>query len=275
MDSVEFNSQLHFTSGWVDVTLLRDFFGNCLSKDPFLHMHHMFELHYIEKGSCTVEMNKESIDCREGQFLILPPRCLHRLLPHSDEVQTITLTFGLQEESTGFSVFRTNDVLLCEDDFGGRGRLLSVREELAQKKPAYVEKIRGELAVLLAEVIRKLGQKEELVTQANEHRAEMIDAYLVEHRFDPDCSCEELAQRMHLSTRQLQRICLQYYGATFRQLLISMRMQTAAYRLSTTDVAISDLALQLGYASVASFSAAYKRYFGRSPSQEKSAGERM
>lgn len=85
----------------------------------------------------------------------------------------------------------------------------------------------------------------------------------------PDCSCEALARELGLFIRQVHRVCLQAFGQPFRQLLTGMRMQIAARRLHTTDTPIGTLAEALGYASTASFSAAYKRYFGKPPLADK------
>lgn len=260
----EFSTQLYFTAGQVSVTLSRDFYHNCLTKDPFSHSHPSFELHYILQGNCCAEIDSAMIQCSQGSFLLLPPHCSHRLLPLEASVQTISMTFHSDE-----SIFLAADVCLLPDTFDGEARLLRIREELAMGKPAYVEKVRGELTALLADIIRGAGKIGSSAEVAEGNRPERIQGYLIEHRFDPDCSCENLAEQMHLSTRQVQRLCLQYFGATFRELLTSMRMQTAAYRLHTTSVSIGDLALQLGYASVSSFSAAYRRHFGKPPSQER------
>ena len=123
---------------------------------------------------------------------------------------------------------------------------------------------------LLADLARRCGsQNNPAEPEQEENRAEIIEAYLAHHKFDPHCSCSALAKEMHLSTRQVHRLCLQYFNAPFRELLTDMRMEIAAHRLRTTDVPVSVLATQIGYASIESFSAAYKRHFGKAPSQER------
>ena len=263
MDSVVLHTKLQFLSGWITVKLPRDFYHNCLTKDPFPHSHPMFELHYLVEGNCTVETKSERLLCGQGSFLLLPPHIMHRLLPEGEAVQTISFVFGMDDTTV-----YPKDVWTIQDGFAGGDRLFRIREELVKQEPLYAEKIRGELTALLADIVRALGETGNIADEINENRAERIQTYLMEHRFDANCSCEELAKDMHLSTRQVQRLCTQYYGATFRQLLTSMRMEIAAYRLRTTDVSIGELAQQIGYSSVASFSVAYKRYFGVAPSKE-------
>lgn len=265
----EFSTQLYFTAGQISVTLSRDFYHNCLTKDPFSHSHPMFELHYIAQGSCIIETKAETALCEQGYFLLLPPHCTHRLLPQNQQTQTISLMFNMTENSIILGGFKTMPHWVFADSFAGKERLLRIREELAQCKPMYIEKIQGELIALLADIVRVLGKHREPSVETCENRVERIESYLLEHRFDADCSCEGLARDLHLSMRQIHRLCLQYFGVSFRQLLTSMRMETASYRLQTTNVSVSELAFQLGYSSVASFSAAYRRYFGIAPSQTR------
>ena len=263
MDSVVLHTKLQFLSGWITVKLPRDLYHNCLTKDPFPHSHPMFELHYFVEGNCIVETKSERALCQQGSFLLLPPHSVHRLLPEGESVRTMSFVFGMDD-----MIAYPKDVWRIPDGFTGGERLFRIREELVEQQPLYAEKIRGELTALLADIVRTLGEPGNTASEINENRAERIQTYLMEHRFDTNCSCEDLAEEMHLSTRQVQRLCTQYYGATFRHLLTSMRMEIADYRLRTTDVSIGELAHQIGYSSSASFSAAYKRYFGVSPSKK-------
>ena len=263
------NPPLHFETGWASVTLSRDFYHNCITKDPFPHSHPIFELHYIDQGCCCVETKTENVLCQQGNFLLLPPRCIHRLLPMEEQVQTITLMFQLEDNYLPLGKLPSQEIWQFPDNFRGKDRLLCIREELTLYRPMYREKIQGELASLLADIFRVLGESKTTSEETGDNRADQIQGYLMEHRFDPDCSCENLANKLHLSTRQVQRLCLQYYGATFRQMLTSMRMEIAAYRLRTTDVPIGELAQQMGYSSAAYFSAAYKHHFGIAPSQDR------
>jgi transcriptional regulator GlxA family with amidase domain len=75
-----------------------------------------------------------------------------------------------------------------------------------------------------------------------------------------------IAERLHLSTRNLQRLFLKYleHGplAEYRQL----RLKHAHWMLCA-QVPIIDAAIETGFANSSQFSAAYKRLFGRTPSE--------
>lgn len=79
-------------------------------------------------------------------------------------------------------------------------------------------------------------------------------------------SLESICERLHISTRSLRRH-LQENGSSFTMLLENERKRIAEYRLSKNDITVEKLAEQLGYQSAASFSRAFKRWYGVSPAQ--------
>ena len=269
--AVELSTQLLLAGCRVKVILPRDFYHNCVSKDPFPHSHPKYELHYILQGSCTLVTAAASIPCDRNCFLLVPGHCVHRMLPRDPNTQTLSVLFSLEMEDTAaFAPLLCEAPLVIADTFDGEQRLLRIRQELTDRRAAFMEKIQGDLTALLADLSRATGESHTAVKSAlEENRAELIEAYLASHGLDPDCSCQSLARELGLSTRQVHRVCLQSFGQPFRKLLANMRMEIAAYRLQTTDAPIAALAEELGYASTASFSAAYKRHFGKAPTSER------
>ena len=266
---VEFHAQLNFGSGRIKVILPHDFYHNSLTQDPFSHSHPKYELHYILSGSCTLRTQEQSLPCPQGHFLLIPPRCMHRIVPDDTQVKTLSFLYSVSG-TTAAVMPEGSGCLLIADDFDGEARLARIRTELIRREAAFAEKVQGELMALLADLARRCGSQNCPVEQEpEENRAEIIESYLAHHKFDPNCSCSELAREMHLSTRQVHRLCLQYFDAPFRDLLTDMRMEIASHRLRTTDIPISVLATQIGYASIESFSAAYKRHYGKAPSQDR------
>jgi len=74
----------------------------------------------------------------------------------------------------------------------------------------------------------------------------------------------QLAKRMGYSERTLQRR-LRQRGITFREVTAEARKQLSIKLLRTTQSPISEIAWRLGYAEVASFTHAFRRWTGQSP----------
>jgi AraC-like DNA-binding protein len=79
-------------------------------------------------------------------------------------------------------------------------------------------------------------------------------------------SAEALAHGLHLSLRSLQRH-LSDEGSSYEQVLADTRRDLALDHLREADCSISEVAYLLGFADSSSFSRAFKRWTGQSPSQ--------
>lgn len=75
-----------------------------------------------------------------------------------------------------------------------------------------------------------------------------------------------IAQQLGMSTATLRRR-LQAEGTSFSTLLQTSRMARALGLVMTTSSSISDIAWQCGYESITSFSHAFRRHFGISPTE--------
>jgi AraC-like DNA-binding protein len=73
-----------------------------------------------------------------------------------------------------------------------------------------------------------------------------------------------------MSAERLRRLCLYEFDQTPMDRVRSLRMTRAATLLRRTQDKVDHLAQELGYASVYSFSAAFKAVFGVSPSKYRS-----
>jgi AraC-like DNA-binding protein len=74
---------------------------------------------------------------------------------------------------------------------------------------------------------------------------------------------EEVAQHLGMSSRQLRRY-LTGESTNFRQILLKLKF-TRAQALLEAGMPVSQVALQLGYTSAASFSRAFKKQTGIAP----------
>lgn len=79
-------------------------------------------------------------------------------------------------------------------------------------------------------------------------------------------SAEALAHGLNLSLRSLQRH-LSDEGCSYEQVLADTRRDLALSHLREADCSISEVAYLLGFADSSSFSRAFKRWTGQSPSQ--------
>lgn len=75
----------------------------------------------------------------------------------------------------------------------------------------------------------------------------------------------ELAACLHLSERQTQNVVQQYFGESFKKLILRQKMEVAEQFICGTNLTLNLISEYAGYASYSSFYTAYMNFYGRSP----------
>jgi transcriptional regulator GlxA family with amidase domain len=91
----------------------------------------------------------------------------------------------------------------------------------------------------------------------------------MEGNLEQPLSQTELAQRVNLSTRQLERLFRKYLAATPTRYYLNLRLQRARQLLLQTPLSILSAALACGFVSASHFSKCYRECFGKSPRTER------
>ncbi len=94
--------------------------------------------------------------------------------------------------------------------------------------------------------------------------------YICAH-LDDDLSVEKLSRVAHFSKYHFHRQFAEYAGINVARYVLLSRLKRASYQLAfDADVRIIDIALTAGFENPESFSRAFKKEFGRPPSQFRS-----
>ncbi|MDH5753102.1 MAG: AraC family transcriptional regulator [Deltaproteobacteria bacterium] len=80
-----------------------------------------------------------------------------------------------------------------------------------------------------------------------------------------DPSLEVVSKRMGTSTRSLQRK-LAEHGLNYRNLIQKIRQELAASYLNNNQFNINDVSLMLGYSEASTFTTAFRKWHGITPS---------
>lgn len=91
--------------------------------------------------------------------------------------------------------------------------------------------------------------------------------YIQNHYMSSSFSIEEVAGAVCLSTSYFSTVFRSETGVTFTDYLIRIRMEKAKGLLENTNMKMYEISSQVGYENAAYFSAAFKRYYGKSPSE--------
>lgn len=84
---------------------------------------------------------------------------------------------------------------------------------------------------------------------------------------DRDLSLAELASVINISPTYFASLFKQAMGISPHQYVIQQRVERAKLMLSKTDLAIADIALQVGFSSQSHLTQQFKRFTGMTPKQ--------
>ncbi len=91
----------------------------------------------------------------------------------------------------------------------------------------------------------------------------------IEGHLDEPLSRRDLADRVGLSTRQLERLFRVYMGQTPTRYYLEARLRHARQLLAQTSLSILEVALASGFASASHFAKSYRALFGHPPRHER------
>ncbi|MCT8339976.1 ATP-binding protein [Flavobacteriaceae bacterium TK19130] len=107
----------------------------------------------------------------------------------------------------------------------------------------------------------------ELITNSKDKAFwEKLMDYVSTHLDSPDLSVSNVADTLGMSRMQLHRKVTSVTGQSAAEFIRSQRLQRAKKLLADANIQIAEVAYQTGYADGASFSKAFKKAFGVSPS---------
>ncbi|MFT0531354.1 GlxA family transcriptional regulator [Castellaniella hirudinis] len=94
---------------------------------------------------------------------------------------------------------------------------------------------------------------------------------LMENNLEEPLTKEELAQFIHVSVRQLERLFQEHLKCTPNAYYLELRLLRARQLLRGTEQSIIDIAAGCGFVSVTHFTHRYREFFGITPGRERRA----
>lgn len=92
---------------------------------------------------------------------------------------------------------------------------------------------------------------------------------LMDNNVEEPLSTDEIADYVHISRRQLERLFKRYLNVLPARYYLQLRLQRAQHLLVTTSKSIVQIGLTCGFSSGPHFSSSYKSYYGITPREER------
>lgn len=244
------------------------------------HRHPYPQLLLGWRGILDLEFSPGGEHVELGQAAILPPGERHLFLGCDDSCEVVVIDLGSDDPCLA-ALEQSCTLGLRESLFAAPRTLslpptlipmveLATRQLKAPKSPAQSALLNHHLAILFVSQLGELLTLGSTDTRGQGRlSATLLDAFIDERLATPPDN-QLLADAFHISQSQLHILCLRDLGVTPQQFVMNRRLRWARYWLRETRRTVSDIAFDLGFASVSSFSRAYRRRMGYSPSEERS-----
>ena len=92
---------------------------------------------------------------------------------------------------------------------------------------------------------------------------------MMEENLEEPLSPSDLAEKVGMSTRQLERLFSRYLNRSPKRYYLGIRLQKARHLLLQTNMSVINVALACGFASPSHFSKCYRNFFNTTPYRER------
>ena len=240
------------------------------------HKHREMELMTILSGRAKICIDTKAYEIEKGDVVIISPYLLHNATIYSDfDFEHYCLCFDLKiipdaglGERLEKGFYKIDPIIK-----GGSG----ISKELvccvkgafdahAQQKDGWELKVIGHLSVFFG--LLKEGKnicREEENTEAADICYRIID--YIDKNYTEKITSADAAQALYMSKSYFCRIFKRNFGHCFQNYICMYRIEKAKILLKTTDLPVSDIAMQVGFNSFSFFSKMFKEYLQLTPSE--------
>lgn len=212
------------------------------------HSHSHLEFHYNTAGQRTFILNfTDRVELLPGQWLLVGKDIYHEEIPDSDSAG-FCLCFSLNHPAADSPLATWMN--LCWQK-GETNPLLPVlfdhiSQEIHEQATGYVESCKHMLALLIIQLMRIDSHPQINHSEQQKHElstAMIIDGFFnqVFHYEKEHLTIEDLAKKLYVSPRHVNRLLVEHYGMNFEQKLLATRMKFTEYLLCHTTRSVAEI----------------------------------
>ncbi len=243
------------------------------------HKHTRPEMHFMQQGRNTFVFPDRAIVLKAGDGLIIPADVPHRLEnqlgePYFRYVIKADIQPLTDDPEANFLARTLAVSQLAQFPIGGvisRGLQSSLYEAI-NRVMGFACLIEMNLLTILMAVARELNNAPQSHYDVREKysrdelRFQQIGLLIDKHLSD-GLTVDFIAERMFLSTRQLQRIAMEQCGQSIRRMIMEARFRRAKALLKDTRMKVMDVSASVGFSNEQNFCRFFTRMEGQPPSQ--------
>ncbi|MCC2683966.1 MAG: hypothetical protein K0R75_865 [Paenibacillaceae bacterium] len=256
------------------------------------HNHSGYEFHYIPQGKGTLEVDGRVYEIRPGTIYLTGPGIYHKQKadlydPMSEYCIYLELKvyhkntrkrFPYRKEEAGelAEQLTSTPFWFGQDNSGAIPLFADLLRELSFHYFGRFTAVQCLIHLLFVKTVRNFVgniENDHILPQKmfDDRRRTIVDDYF-NNNGNHTRSPKDLAQKVGVSIRQLNRIVLEYYSMTFKQKLTSFRVEQAKDLLTHTELPVKEISQKVGYLSESYFCKVFKEIVRQTPSEYRTLG---
>lgn len=224
------------------------------------HCHTEYEIHMIFGGKQCYEACGVKYEVNENEFIIIPPKTIHRMVFASENLHKYSITFNSTDilSNLCYHGMMTETVV---------NSISFIAEEFRKKMPSAPLLIENRVLEVLILLFRIIGCEE----MNSNVEINMVDnRFIIASKFildniERNLSVSDVAFYCHLSPRQLTRIFLDTEGVSPAKYINSIKMKKIGECIKNSDLSLQQISERFSYNNEYYFNTAFKKYFGMPP----------
>ena len=252
-----------------------------------MHWHSAVELLYAVQGSCSITCNGNHYRVSSGGIFLVPAGKLHAI-ETSAQCEHFVFLFDMDDviELKGFTSLMPlmmNPIEIRPDSpiHDHAASLLKQAINAYFNEEAFEELDNyGRILALYALIGREHFTSVKAGASASDGKRQKYFSVIqdvmdyIDLHYMEDLDLDRIASQAGFSKFHFARMFKQYTNTTFHQFLCMKRVDMAERLMASTDLSISKIALQVGFASIPTFSRVYKSLRHYTPTEYKALSNR-
>lgn len=232
-----------------------------------------YQIKYVVRGSGYLELYGKTYKLRAGEMFFLDLSAIHSYYADPDDPwELLWVRFGGAQTSYYFKLLHADEQpIITASDAERTLRLFEKLYALFQSRPPGLEFIASSLItqILTDMVMVHLDRNHsKAVSLELLYPAEIqLALEYIEAHYPSDMKVEDVARFVHLSPYHLSRLFKRYTNHTIVEYIIKYRIIISKQLLTTTSMAIGEIAEHVGICNQSYFAMLFKKHEGITPKE--------
>ena len=253
-----------------------------IEDNPVIHRHDCLEINYIVSGKGYYLFDDHKYELQPGDIYVINNQEYH-MAYNTGDLHLIVIVFnedlvwnGSQTDYMYLKAFfdrKENDFPFLKAEMSVTSEIssfiMNMYKEWKEKKPGYRILVKADLLKILGLIYRHYEETERFENLrshplGNHHSIIRVVDHINAH-YNESIRLKDMAGMVHMSENYFSGIFSETMQVPFSRYILQKRLKEACILLRTTEISVTDIALQTGFESISYFNKAFKKSYGMAP----------